>query len=136
MKYLVIIQPDQPGLLATVTTLLEKSAVAIEDFTGTMVGDMAVITILARPYERAFQLLSEAGFRVVSNDHLLLRLEKRAGALAQLSRRLAEAQIDIRGMHIVARGNAACIVALETVDAERARQVLAEVLVTESRPPE
>lgn len=129
MKVLTIVQEDHPGLLAEIATLLEKENIGVEDFTGTSVGETAVLTLTVQPYRRAFRLLSNAGYRVVASEHLLLRLARRPGALAELSRKLAEAHIDVRGMHIVNKDATAGIVALETADHEKAREVLKDLLV-------
>jgi len=102
----------------------------VQDFTGSTLGDTAVLTLTVGPYKRAFRLLSDAGYRVVASEHLLIRLERHPGALAELSRRLAEADVDVRGMHIVNQDDKAGIVALETVDHEKARKILRDLLVS------
>jgi hypothetical protein len=66
---------------------------------------------------------------VVASEHLLVRLEKHPGALAELSRRLADENVNVRGMHIVNKDDKAGIVALETIDHEKARKVLKDILV-------
>lgn len=132
MKVLTIIQENHPGLLAEVTSVLEQSKIEILDFSGQVVGDTAVISLQLQPYRAAFRLLSNAGYRVISHEHLLVRLEKRPGALAALSRRLADAQVDVRGMHIVNKDQAAVIVALEALQPDKARSVLADLLVLEN----
>jgi hypothetical protein len=129
VKVLTIIQKDHPGLLAEVTTLLEREGIGVKDFTGTSLGDTAVLTLTVGPYLEAFQLLSSAGYKVVASEHLLVRLERHPGALAELSRKLAEANVDVRGMHIVSRDERTGIVALETADHEKAREVLQDILV-------
>ncbi len=129
MKVLTIVQEDHPGLLAEVTALLAEDNIAVEDFTGTSVGATAVLTLTVGPYRRAFRLLSKAGYRVVASEHLLVRIERRPGALAELSRKLADADIDVRGMHIVNKDERTGIVALETADYEKARKILKDVLV-------
>lgn len=131
MKALSIIQENHPGLLAEVTTLLEQKDIPLIDFAGQVVGDTAVISLTVEPYKETFRLLSDAGYRVVASNHLLVRLDKHPGAVAELSRRLAEAEVDVRGMHIVNKDDKAGIVALETVDYERARSVLEDILVWE-----
>jgi len=131
MKVLNIIQENHPGLLAEVTAVLEEAKIEILDFSGQVVGETAVISLQVKPYRAAFRLLSDAGYRVISHQHLLVRLDKRPGALAALSRRLADARIDVRGMHIVNKDETACIVALETIQADQARAVLADALVVE-----
>ena len=130
MRVLTILQEDHPGLLAEVTALLDEAGIAVQDFTGTSLGDTAVITLTIKPYKRAFQLLSNAGYRVVASEHLLVRIERHPGALAQLSRRLADAGVDVRAMHIVNKDEKAGIVALETADHKRARKILKDILVS------
>jgi len=129
MKALTLIQENHPGLLAEVTTLLEKNGIRLFDFSGQVFGDTAVISLTVEPYKQAFRLLSDSRYRVVASDHLLVRLEKHSGALAELSRRLAQANVDVRGMHIINRDAKAGIVALETVNFELAQTVLSDILV-------
>lgn len=129
MKALNIIQEDHPGLLAEVTTLLEKEGFAVQDFAGLTVGNTAVISLTMDRGKEAFRLLSDAGYRVIASEHLLVRIEKHPGALAELSRRLAEQNVNVRGMHIVNKDEKTGIVALETLDYEKAREVLKDILV-------
>lgn len=129
MKALNIIHDDHPGLLAELTTLLERKGFAVQDFAGLSVGDTAVISLTVESSEEAFRLLSDAGYRVIASEHLLVRLEKHPGALAELSRRLAEENVNVRGMHIVSKDENTGIVALETLDHEKARKVLKDILV-------
>ena len=129
MKVLTIIQENHPGLLAEVTTLLDREGISVQDFTGATHGETAVLTLTVGPYKRAFRLLSDAGYRVVASEHLLVRLERQPDALAELSRRLAKAKVDVRGMHIVNKDEEAAIVALETADHKTARKILKDILV-------
>lgn len=129
MKGLTIVQEDHPGLLAEVTTLLERAGIAVQDFAGISLGDTAVISLTVDSPKEAFRMLTDAGYRVIASEHLLVRIEKHPGALAELSRRLAEAGVDMRGMHIVNKDENYGIVALETLDFEKAREVLADILV-------
>ena len=132
MKGLTIIGEDHSGLLVEVTSLLEQEGIEVIDFAAQAVGNTAVINLTVGPYRDTFRLLSDAGYRVVANDHLLVRLDKHAGALAELSRRLADAGVDVRGMHIVNRDENAGIVALETASLDEARKVLKDILVWEN----
>ena len=129
MKVLNIIQEDHPGLLAEVTSVLGEEGIAVHDFAGLSVGKTAVISLTIERDKEAFRLLSDAGYRVIASEHLLVRLEKHPGALAELSQRLAEENVNVRGMHIVNNDETAGIVALETVDYEKAREVLKDILV-------
>jgi len=132
MKTLTILGEDQPGLMAEVTTLLEREGIDVMDFAAQAVGNTAVIRLTVEPYQETFRLLPNAGYRVVANEHLLVRLERHAGALAELSRRLADAMVDVRGMHIVNQDENAGIVAVETTSLDKAREALKDILVWET----
>ena len=129
MKTLTIIQEDHPGLLTEITTVLEKQGIDLIDLSAQSVGNTAVISITVHPYRDTFRLLSDAGYRVVASEHLLVRIEKHPGALAELSRKLTEAKIDLRGIHIVNNDDSAGIVALETTSPDEARELLKDILV-------
>ena len=129
MKAINIVQQDHPGLLAEVATLLEQEGIAVQDFSGYSIGNTAVISLTTEKYQDAYRLLCDAGYRVIASEHLLVRLEKKAGALAQLSRRLAEENVNVRGMHIVNKDETTGIVALETADHEKARKILKDILM-------
>ena len=129
MKSMVIIQPTRPGLLAEVTGLLANSQVNLMDCSGQVVGQTAVISLQADPYLDGLRILSEAGYHVYASETLLVRLDAAPGALARLSRRLADAGVEVRGLHFVNKDARAGIVALETADQEKAREVLKDSLV-------
>lgn len=129
MKVLTIIERDHPALLAEITSVLEQAHIEILDFNAQVIGDTAAISLQVKPYLAAFRLLSGAGYRVISHEHLLVRLANHSGALAELSRRLALAHVDVRGMHIVNQDESAGIVALETSDTAKAREVLSDLLL-------
>lgn len=129
MKSLTIIQETRAGLLAEITTLLEHHKIDLRSIDGTTVGSLAVINLNAEPYQDCAKALQEAGFRVFANEQILVRIEDQPGALAELSRNLANVQVDIRSIHLVNRENDHCIVALETENDFSARQVLRDFLV-------
>ena len=129
MKSLTIIQETRPGLLAEITTLLEGQDIDVRSVDGYTVGSVAVICLTAKPYPTCFSSLTEAGFKVFVSEHLLIRIEDQPGALADISRKLANAQVDIRSIHFVHKEVHSCIAALETENDYRARQVLNELLV-------
>lgn len=133
MKSLTIVQESHPGLLAEVTSLLEEQGMELSDLSARAVGDTAVISLTLQAYREAFRLLSDAGYRVVAQEHLLVRLNRRAGALAELSRRLADEQVDVRSMRIINQDESAGIVALETGDPDKARELLQDILVLETQ---
>lgn len=131
MKVLTIIQPASTGLLTRVTSLLEQHQIDVRDIDGKLAGNQAVIslTLRADASRRAFYLLTDAGYKVIAARYLLVRIEDRPGELARLSRTLNNEDIDIRSIHIVSKEGDISIVALQTDEPERARELLAERVV-------
>ena len=129
MKKLTIIQETRAGMLAEITTLLESNNIDLRSVDGNTAGSLAVIALVAEPYQVCFDALTQAGFKVFANEQVLVRIEDHPGALAELSRMLANVQVDIRSIHFLQRENEQCVVALETDNDFSAKQVLRDVLV-------
>jgi hypothetical protein len=129
MKSLTIIQETRAGLLAEIATLLEHHKIDLRSINGNTADSLAVINLIAEPYADCFKALNDAGFKVFANEQVLVRIKDHPGALAELSRRLANAQVDIRSIHIVQNEGGLCIVALETENDFSAKQVLGDILV-------
>ncbi len=129
MKSMTIIQETRPGLLAEITTLLEREGVNMQTIDGDTIGSSAVISIMAEPYDKCFNALAEAGFKVFSHEQILISIEDQPGALAEISRMLANEQIDIRSVHLVNREGERAIVAIETENDYRTRQILRDLIV-------
>ena len=129
MKSLTIIQETRTGLLAEITTLLERHNIDLRSINASTADLLAVINLTANPYQLCFQVLTDAGFTVFANEQVLIRIKDQPGALADISRRLANVQVDISSVHLINREGEHCIVALETENDFSARQVLHELLV-------
>lgn len=129
MKSLTIIQETRAGLLAEITTLLERHGIDLRSIDGNTIGKLAVINLAAEPYRDCLDVLADAGFQVFANEQVLVRCEDQPGALAEISRRLANVQIDVRSVHFVNREDDHCIVALETENDYGARKALKDLLV-------
>jgi len=132
MKILTLVEANRPGLLAEVATRLEQLGVNVLNINVQAVGEQAVISLQAEPWERCHALLIEAGYDVFTADHLLLRVRDQPGALAEISRRLANAEVDIRNVHVVHRDGSYSILAVETDNPYRAGQVLQDLCVTDT----
>lgn len=116
---------NRPGLLAEITELLACKGLSITSIVAESHGADGVLHLGAERVDEALAVLTAAGYHAVTQDVLLARVEDRPGALAQLSRRLMEAQLDIRGLNMVQRNDGWAVVAIATSDNARARNVLA-----------
>ncbi|HKU67872.1 MAG TPA: ACT domain-containing protein [Candidatus Baltobacteraceae bacterium] len=125
MQRITVVVQNRPGLLAEITELLAAKRLSISSIVADSVGAQGVLHLGVEHVDEALAALAAAGYDAACEDVLLARIEDRPGALAQLSRRLMEAQLDIRGLNMVRRDEGWAVVAIATSDNARARDVLA-----------
>jgi hypothetical protein len=124
LQRITVVVHNRPGLLAEITELLASKGLSITSIVAESHGADGVLHMGVERVDEALAVLTAAGYHAVSEDVLLARIEDRPGALAQLSRRLMEAQLDIRGLNMVQRNDGWAVVAISTSDNARARGLL------------
>lgn len=124
MQRITVVVQNRAGLLAEITELLASKGLSISSIVADSVGAQGVLHIDLERVDEALAALTSAGYNAVTEDVLLARVEDRPGALAQLSRRLMEANLDIRGLNMVQRNDGWAVVAIATNDNARARSIL------------
>lgn len=129
MHQIRIVTRDAPGQLATIAALLAAASINIEDIDGEEGDGVGVIDLVVRDLDRALAVLRGAGFDAIAQDALVLRLDDAPGALAVVAARLRDAGLNVRSLHIVQRAEGSCLVSAVTSDNDRARAVLADLLV-------
>ena len=92
-------------------------------------GEDAVLRLEVDAEDRALSALTQAGYQAMTEDVLTVTMPDAPGALARVARRLAEAQLDIRGVTFISRRGGQCFVALDTSDNDRARVLLSDLAV-------
>jgi hypothetical protein len=133
MKQLTVLVPNKPGQIAILTEKLAERSVNIESFDVESHGEDGLIVLMVDRYDEALRALRDAGYRAITQDTLLIRLEDKPGALAKIAVRLKDAGLDLRSMHIVRRSGESSIVSLVASDNAQAAAVLRDVLIGE--PP-
>jgi len=116
-------------LLVELSTLLADKRINIADIEARVHGVDAVIQLDVDRHEDALRVLAEEGFHVVADDSLLLRIADQPGALANIARRLAEVQIDIRAIRLVQRHADFSVISVNCDKNDAARDVLRDVLL-------
>lgn len=129
MRNIRVVVPNNPGLLAELTEVLASKGIDIAQIVVETNDAGAVVRMEVEDDDTALGVLTDAGYHAVSDDVLLARIEDRAGSLANLSRRLADAHLNIRSLHHVRREAGFAIVAVSTDDNERARALLGQAAV-------
>ena len=129
MQSVRVVVPNRSGLFAEITECLAKRNISLHQVVVETHREGAVVRLSvenADTVDRALHILAECGYDAVADDVLLARIEDRPGALARLSRRLADANLDIRSLHHVRRDSGFAVVAISTNDNDEARGVLGD----------
>lgn len=129
MRSIRVVVPNRPGLLAELTEVLAARGIDIAQIVVETHDAGAVVRMEVEDEDAALGVLTDAGYHAVSDDVLLARIEDRPGSLAALSRRLADARLDIRSLHHVRRESGFALVAVSTDDNLRARELLGPAAV-------
>lgn len=133
MKQLTVLVPNELGIAAQLTACLAQGGINIEEIDVESEEDHGIIVLSVDRYDEALRILSDAGFRVITQDTLLVRLVDKPGALAAVALRLKDAGLDLRSMHILRRDATTTTASLVCSDNARATEVLRDVLVIEPR---
>ncbi|MCF6263313.1 MAG: hypothetical protein L3J24_06975, partial [Xanthomonadales bacterium] len=112
-----------------ITELLAGKQINLHSFSGDVVGSSAVFKFVPVDYEAAYLALQDADYQVIAHRNLVVWMEDKPGALARLSRRMSDAGITARGVHIVGHQGDCSLVAVEVKEPKQARELLADILV-------
>ncbi len=94
-KQLAIFLENRPGMLARVSDALAKAKISIYAITTSDTVDHTVIRMVVSDYRKALHLFEEHGTLVVEDDVIMVKASNRAGELARLAHKLADAKINI-----------------------------------------
>jgi hypothetical protein len=133
MKQITVLVRNEAGIAAQIATALAERGVNIEAFDVEGMEDRGIVVLTVDKYDEALKVLRDHGFRAITQDTLLVRLDDKPGALATVAVRLKNAGLDLRSMHIIRRAAGVTLSSLVTSDQARAAEVLRDVLVVE--PP-
>lgn len=133
MKQITVLVRNERGVAAEIASALAERGVNIEEFEIEGIEDRGLVVLTVDKYDEALRALRDRGFRAITQDALLVRLEDKPGALAAVALRLKEAGLDLRSMHIVRRDAGVTVASLVASDPARAAEVLRDVLCVE--PP-
>jgi hypothetical protein len=129
MKQLTIVAPDRAGLVAELAELLAAAGVNVETFDAEAAGGTAVVVLTVDRYDEALRALHAGGFSPVTEDAILVRLEDRPGALAEVARRFREAGIGLRGLRIIRTAGGQTLAAVATERTAGALALVKDILV-------
>ena len=122
---LTVSTPSKPGVLARICSSLAAAGVNLSGICAAEVGGRGKIRLIVSDPAKAKKALADAKIRSGEEPALLLTLEDRPGAVAQVAQRLAAARINIKCAYATtpagAGGSAQIVVVVANLDkAERA----------------
>ena len=125
VKQLSIFLENRPGLLAHACSTLGESDVNITAMTVHDMVDLAVVRLVADNPTKALLLLEEEDFYVIEMDVIILEMANIPGALANIARKLALADINIDYAYFsVGEGQKKDLLVLRTKENDRAMEAL------------
>ncbi len=131
MKQITVLTSQDPNELTRVASLLGDAGVNIEDISANNIEETGLIVLSVDQYDKALQALRDARLRAITQDALVIRIEDKPGGLATIARRLRDAGIDLRSMHILRReAGSSSLASLVATDNAKAAIVLADVVVS------
>ena len=124
MNRLVVIARNEAGVIADIAGALAERNINIETIDAEALGEKGAITLTTNDCDGALRALTDAGFKTVSDDSLVLRLPDEPGALARVAEKFKQSGVNIRSLHILDRRNGYATVAIAADDRARAEALV------------
>jgi hypothetical protein len=122
---LVLTLESKPGVLAGVSSALAQAGVNITGLcAGEATGGRGKLRLLVDDPGRAAAALKAARFRVAEEEALLLTLDNRPGALAEVAGKLARARVNVKCAYGTTAGGGPGAVVLVVSNAAKAEAAL------------
>ena len=124
MNRIIVMAKNEVGVIADISRVLADNGLNIEAINAEALGDKGVVTLTTNDYDDALRALTDAGFKTVSDEALVLRLRDEPGALARVAERFKDAGVNLQSLHIVDRRDGYTTVALAADDRARAEALV------------
>ena len=130
MKQITILSENKTDLIADITQFLAEKRINIESVTGRNFGKNSVVTITVQDYQSALNKLQECErFQVICEDAIIVKVTDELGALAKLTRRFSDADVQINSIRFVERHEGYALVAISTERTDQALNLVNDILV-------
>jgi len=124
---LAVLLQNKPGALAQVCSVLGKAGVNISAVLAPEVKGRGKVRVLVDSPEKAKDALNTAKIRFSEEEVIALSLDNRAGALAEVAEKLAQAKINLKYAYATAaEGSTKATVIIAVPDVEKALGVLGQ----------
>ena len=124
MNRIIIMANNEVGVIADISRVMADNDINIETMTAQGPGENGVVTLTTDDNDAALRALTDAGFKAVTDDALILQLPDEPGALAKVAQRFKDTGVNIQSLHILARHHGYTTVALSADDRTRAETLV------------
>ena len=126
MNRITVLAKNEIGVIADISRALADAGINIETISAEGLEERGTITLTTDAQDAALRELTNAGFKAVTDESLVLRLPDEPGALAKVAERFKQAGVNIQSLHILERKAGFTIVALAAEDREKAARLVDE----------
>jgi hypothetical protein len=124
MRDFAIHVTDRPGEIARVANALARKDVNIKSIAGMGFSNQGVIRIIADDIEAARSALQEGNIRFEESELVTALLENKAGELAELAAKLANAGQNVHAVYVIGLEGDLVELAFAVDDVKKAKKVL------------
>ena len=117
---------DDVGVIAGITRVLAEAGVNLRSLNTEYTDDTGLVIITADDTDEALRVLTDAGYRAVIDDVLVIRLPDEPGALARVAEKFRHAGVNIQSLHILDRHAGYATVALAADDRDQAEKLIGQ----------
>jgi hypothetical protein len=133
IKKIVIFEEDRVGLIADLSYVLGKEKINIESIDAAAVDGKAVITIgvPSAKYSKAVEALVNNKFQMLPEEKIIIKIEDKAGSLAAITTKLADAKVHIEAINVIAKKGDYVYDTISVDKPKIALKVLAQYIVSD-----
>ncbi len=124
MNRIIVMARNRVGVIADISRALADNGINIETISAERQAEEGFIALTTDANDDALRALTQAGFKTVTDDSLLVRLPDEPGALAKVAERFKDAGVNIQSLHIVDRSDDYTIVAISADDRAKAETLV------------
>ena len=124
MPRIIVMAKNEVGVIADISRVLADNEINIETISTESLDDKGSISLTTNDYDGALRALTEAGFKTVTDDSLLVNLQDEPGALAKVAEKLKQGGVNIQSLQIVDRRGDYTTVAILTDDRAKTEGLL------------
>ena len=127
IKQVSVFLENKTGRINEVTKILSQHGVNMHAFSMAETPDFGILRLIVSDVDKAVEILRDADFAVKLTDVIHLHCPTKAGALGEILKQLATAEVSIEYMYAFAEGEIANVVVRPT-NIERCQEALKHVV--------